>query len=593
MWMRLLLVVPILMCACGGTGPRPLTSPSPAAPPAAGLTFGASSTAVPIVALGAGPTAALPFVLDGRSRTIAHPSTVVGAAAAPEAPALHDPTVSGMVVTITWSPASTGDPATSFVLFYTPPRGGGGSVEIADTSLTATVPMAGEFSVYVCGQNAAGVGGCSAPRTFQIAAAPPPPAGSPPAAPTLQVPSVSGMVVTLTWSPASTGDPATSFVLFYALPGGGGGSVETPETSLAPTVPMAGEISVYVCGKNAAGVGACSATQTFQIVAPAPTARPNPVTNLRVAVSGTTVTLTWDPPAGATPDVTYQIQLPPIGTFDAGPATTASGTMEPGQYTASVYAKNAAGNGAPSNEVAFTVGGCTLPGVPGNLVARFATEGGVTSTNRMVITWSEPSGGGTATTGSGLAYIVGISGPLTATVETFRLETSTDELPAGSYTVTVRAKNSCGTGAAASTTFTIVTTPTGGNTLTYTGAFSGSVAVTDNRSCTYGITYRGSATMALVAGGGGYGGTIKLVGTFTTDNYDVCYVPSGTFDSTGAAGTPVGQPGGVLSSDLVTVGPGQARWAGGTAGGSSVSGVLSITPQNGTGTLTMPLTLTR
>jgi hypothetical protein len=282
------------------------------------------------------------------------------------------------------------------------------------------------------------------------------------------------MVVTITWSPASTGDPATSFVLFYTVAQGGGGSVEISDTSLSATAPVAGEFSVYVCGQNAAGVGGCSATQTFQIggaPAPAPTARPNPVTNLRVSVSGLIVTLTWDPLVGAMPDMTYTVLLSGPGyflTLEAGPVfdrgtavTTVSGSLNPGQFSVSMFAKNAAGNGDTSNQVQFTVSGagCDVPGVPGQLTASVPRSPDGSPGNRVTIEWSAPSGGGTAPTGSGLTYVVVVSpGPLTSTVETFTTFTSFGELPAGRYTVTVRARNSCGLGDAASTTFTVGST---------------------------------------------------------------------------------------------------------------------------------------
>lgn len=482
----LTVVVLLLTCACGGTGQRSITSPSP------------TSVATPTAAFVAAPATALPIVLDGQSRTIAYPSAIVGAAAVP-------------------------------------------------------------------------------------------------AAPTLQVPVVSGVSVTITWSPASTGDPASSFVLYYSLPQGGGGSVETAETSLSATAPMAGEFSIYVCGKNAAGLGPCSATQVFRIVGSAPTARPNPVRNLRVAVSGTTVTLTWDAPVGATPDFTYVIVVPNVGTFDAGPLTTASGAVGQGRYTATVYAKNAAGNGDPSNQVEFTVGGgCELPGLPRQLAATVPNGPGGFSGNRATISWSAPPGGGTEPTGTGFDYLVDLSGPVTGSLTTFNTFTSTGELPAGRYTVTVRTRSSCGTGAAATTTFTIETTqPTGGGATTFTGTFSGTGTVTDGNNCTYQVAYQGSATMTLTQDTTGlnWGGTLRLVGTYNPGQ-NICFVSPGSYDNTGAVGN-TAQGAGTLRSDSIVVGPAGARFEGNVPSGTSVTGTLSITPGGGTGALTIPLTLTR
>lgn len=115
---------------------------------------------------------------------------------------------------------------------------------------------------------------------------------------------------------------------------------------------------------------------------------PAPPTGLTASVSGSTVTLLWQASAGATE---YILELGlTSGASNAfnqsvGGVTTVSGSASPGLYYWRVRARNGAGTSAASVESTFTLGGFSLPGVPGSLQV-------VVTGNSVSITWGAASG---------------------------------------------------------------------------------------------------------------------------------------------------------------------------------------------------------
>jgi predicted phage tail protein len=94
---------------------------------------------------------------------------------------------------------------------------------------------------------------------------------------------------------------------------------------------------------------------------------PNAPQNLRASVSGSTVTLNWDPPLGGCPAASYTLEAGSasgasniVVTTVTGTSLTANGVGN-GTYFIRVRAVNAAGQSIVSNEVSVTVGGSVAP----------------------------------------------------------------------------------------------------------------------------------------------------------------------------------------------------------------------------------------
>jgi hypothetical protein len=189
-----------------------------------------------------------------------------------------------------------------------------------------------------------------------------------PAAPTLNPPLVAGPHVTLSWS-------AVPGALGYRLSIGLAPGVENlaqvvgPVTSVSFAVPFVGTGYVRAQAIDATGVSAYSneVVLTVTSLTPVPAA---PV-NLQSFVSGRTVSFTWGPGAGGGAPLGVLFEAgtgPGLGNLGAVPLPlSTSGSVPnvpPGTYFARVYAVNASGRSAPSNEVRVDVpvgGGCSPP----------------------------------------------------------------------------------------------------------------------------------------------------------------------------------------------------------------------------------------
>lgn len=175
---------------------------------------------------------------------------------------------------------------------------------------------------------------------------------------------------------------------------------------------------------------------------------PAPPTNLAASASGSTVTITWQPGAGAAP-TGYQLEAAatPSGAAIASVPVASTGLTAPsvpdGTYYLRVRAVNAAGVSAPSAEVSVTVGvpACgAVPAAPVNLTQ--VVSGGV-----VTLTWTHGSGGCppahyvlSAGSQSGLADLASVNlGAITA---------FSTPAPPGTYFLRVAAANAWGTSAA-------------------------------------------------------------------------------------------------------------------------------------------------
>src|SRR5262249_3682942 len=192
---------------------------------------------------------------------------------------------------------------------------------------------------------------------------------------------VSGNVVTLTWSAPTGGDAPTSYVIEAGSSPGSAdiASFDTGSnaTSLAVFNVPAGTYFVRVRAVNSAGISAPSGDFQLVVGGPAPCASLSPPTGLTGSVIGSTVVLTWAAPAGCAPTgfVSRRGVATVLSTraiFPAGPRATpftAWGGGSGASFTRVRGSPNA-GVGASPNETAIPVGpGGTAPTPPQNLRA--------------------------------------------------------------------------------------------------------------------------------------------------------------------------------------------------------------------------------
>jgi hypothetical protein len=216
--------VPVLVCllaaGCGGN------AGSPSAPSVAGA---AASSLTP-VAVSRGPSASasdLARCFSGSGDAVcfsgARPQAGVATAGAvaPGAPGSLTATSSNNAVTISWSAPASGDPVVSYIL-EAGSAAGLANLANFNTGSTATSfsqgnVATGTYYVRVRAQNAGGTSAASNEATLVVGGGG---CTSAPLPPTFSG-SVSGTAVSLSWAAASSGCPATSFVLQAGSKAGG------------------------------------------------------------------------------------------------------------------------------------------------------------------------------------------------------------------------------------------------------------------------------------------------------------------------------------------------------------------------------------
>jgi predicted phage tail protein len=177
---------------------------------------------------------------------------------------------------------------------------------------------------------------------------------------------------------------------------------------------------------------------------------PSPPRNLAAEVSGTTVTLTWEAPVlpgGTLFGYGVMVSLSPGGPIVSAIAHNDTTLVVPnvpaGVYYVHVFAANAEGNSAPSNEVVVTVQGpppCLAPpDAPSNL------SGSVLG-DVVTLTWTAPVAGCAA---AGYGVLAG-SAPGLSDLAVINVGSATSfsaSAPAGTYSIRVVAFNEFGIGA--------------------------------------------------------------------------------------------------------------------------------------------------
>ncbi|MEZ5283673.1 MAG: hypothetical protein R2712_02460 [Vicinamibacterales bacterium] len=267
-----------------------------------------------------------------------------------------------------------------------------------------------------------------------------------PGAPATFTASVSGNTVSMAWDRPASGGAPTGYTILAR--GTAGGSIiaslpvgtATTHSVVAPN----GQYVVSVVASNAVGTGPESAAVT--VVVPQAVAAPGPPSSLAASVSGSTVTFTWTPPAsggaatgytlvaGLTPNFTTVIATLPIGAVTSTVVTA----VPPGTYYARVVARNGGGTSAPSNEVSVVVSGPNLPAAPTILTPQVAGH-------TVSLNWMPAPTGGVPT--SYLLYArTAPGGPVILSSPIGGTALVVENVPSGTYYVTVAGVNDAGTG---------------------------------------------------------------------------------------------------------------------------------------------------
>ena len=305
----------------------------------------ATSSGTPIVVTAGTDTTGVDFLL----RSDVPP-------AAPDAPGWY---VEGATVSVYWFSPSAGGTATSYVVEA------GFSPGTTAVSLTSNdrglkvggVPV-GRYFVRVRGVNAYGTGPASEETVVEVL----PAAGSPLPVPTNPQSWMSGSRLTLTWSAPYPAVAVTGYVVEAGSAPGLTDIATIGLNSRALTVYAVppGNYFVRVRALTPAGLGPPSIDNLVNAGSvPSPPAMPGDLTR---SVSGSTVTLSWLPPADGTA-TSYLVRagsapglsnLAQVHTANAATSAVFAG-VPPGIYYVRVHAVNAAGVGVPTNDVAVVV----------------------------------------------------------------------------------------------------------------------------------------------------------------------------------------------------------------------------------------------
>jgi hypothetical protein len=260
--------------------------------------------------------------------------------------------VTGNTVTLAWKAPVSGTPPTGYVL-----EGGlspGDVMASLPTGSTATTfttnAPSGVFFVRVHAMS--GNLRSAASNEIQLVVNTPPP----PSAPAALLGMVNGSKLALSWTNTFQGGAPTALQLNVT-----GAHTATIPLAMSDTMSFdgvpGGTYSFTLTASNAGGVSSPSnaVTLTFPGSCSGPPGIPIDFT---VAKSGSTLTLTWNPPVSGAAVTSYVIHA--SGTITTSLPTVArsvSGTVGPGTYALSVVAANECGTSPPTDVVTVTVPG--------------------------------------------------------------------------------------------------------------------------------------------------------------------------------------------------------------------------------------------
>ncbi|MBI3492319.1 MAG: fibronectin type III domain-containing protein [Acidobacteria bacterium] len=403
-------------------------------------------------------------------------------------------------------------------------------------------------------------------------------AAAAPGVPSIQV-SVNGTSVTISWTPSSSGDPATSFVLKYSAPGGVSGQQPISARTVTFGGLSPGQYQVQIYATNSAGT-TCSVPVAGEFTIVNAPAVPDPPTQLGYSLDGGIVTISWLIASTGAPPITLVVLAEGLGEFPVGLSggITTSGPMPPGTYVVRVLARNASGDSRPAGPISVVVP-CTPPAAP--QLSKSVSGSSVT------LNWS--SGSPKIYTSS---YVVTISGPSPSQVSvgSGTLTYTASSLQPGDYTATVQATSggSCGGGAVSTVSFTITST----SQATFTGSFNGT-GPNASGSCTWDVNYNGTATLNLTLQPDGLtlSGTIQVGGNYSaTSTNSNCKPDSGKFGDTKSISGTVNR---FTASGLTIDFPGNGSFSGSVLSTTLAIGTLTVSYPAGTGSVVLPITFRR
>ncbi len=201
-------------------------------------------------------------------------------------------------------------------------------------------------------------------RWFQISAAPPPPA--PPGTPTNVTASAGDTVATVSWAPATDGQPLTSFTVHDSFASNGlpvADVLVTPPsgTTIVPTSVTVGGLTDGVSYqfevKATNGVGSSALSAPSNTVTPFAVTPPGAPTNVTALAGNALASVAWTaPPSNGAPITSYTVTAL-VGGVPSGITALAGGTAtginvtgltNGTTYTFTVHATNSAGSGPES-----------------------------------------------------------------------------------------------------------------------------------------------------------------------------------------------------------------------------------------------------
>ena len=497
-------------------------------------------------------------------------SAPITPATAPDAPTGISVVAHNHAVTVSWSaPSNNGG---SSISSYSVTDGSGDVC--SSSALTCTVTGLTNGTSYTFTVAATNSAGTSLPSSASSAVTP----ATTPDAPLYAIATSSTGAATVSWTAPTSNGGAT--ISGYSVTDGSG---DTCSTSGALTCTVTGlsagsTYSFTIAATNAVGTGVASAPSN-SVTLPTVPGAPTGV----IATPGSHyATVTWSAPSvtGGAPIIGYTVSdgVGDTCTTSGATACTVSGLTNGTSYTFTVRATNAVGDSAAS-AASIAVTPATVPGAPTSVTV-------VAHNQSVTVSWAAPSNGGASissysvTDGSG---DVCSSSALSCTVSGLTNGTS--------YTFTVSATNSVGTGASSgsSASVTPITVPNAPTTVIATasinavalswnapsnngGAAVSSYSATDGSGDTCSTSGATSCTVSGLTPGTAYTFTVSAANAAGTGASSASSNSATTPNVPGAPTVVIATPG----STNATV-----SWTASPANGSTVTNyVVTSTPGN-------------
>lgn len=323
------------------------------------LGTGAQRTLRVDTAAGMSGTATITLVAsDGTYQTASRFLLSVGAAGPPGPPSNFAANLAGTTLSLSWSPPTTGAPATEYVLQAALDPGFGNIIVntatgSAQTSMVIPGVPPGVFYLRILARNGLGTSGPS--NVQQL--------GGPPGAPSGLVATLQGSVLSMSWNAPTTGGAPSDYVLEAATDPGFGSVIFAGGIGSARSVTIGGvppgTFFLRVRARNGSGISGPSNSQ--QIGSSACAGPPSAPANFGITkLGGLSVRLSWSPAGGSPTAYVLQAALDPsfasiIASVPVGGVMTLDIAAVPGTFFVRVLAGNSCGNSGPSNSASVTL----------------------------------------------------------------------------------------------------------------------------------------------------------------------------------------------------------------------------------------------